>query len=118
MLKYSFNVIVWLARLTISWDSRTRDGPDSATKSSNKSNDGRSEDADAADSLAEEGPWGSDKLTVAFLPTQKKLQNFYRHAKHPDDIIQKHLPETHICPMHSDSNTTTVTCLSGNSKNS
>ena len=43
-----------LASLTTSWDSKTREGLDRATKSSTEGNDGRPEEADTADSLGEE----------------------------------------------------------------
>ena len=55
MIKYSFIAIAFLASMTTSWDSRTGEGLDGATKSSTEANDGRPEKVDTADSLDEKG---------------------------------------------------------------
>ena len=54
MIKYPFTAIAYLASMTTSQDSRTREGLDRATKSSTEGHDGRPEEFDT-DSFDEEG---------------------------------------------------------------
>ena len=89
MIKCSFTAIPYLASMTTSVDSRTREGLDRATKSSTKGNDGRPEEVDT-DSFDEEG-------------SMRQLETHHHHS--PNTII------TPTSKTSTDTNIQTTTAL-------